>query len=186
MNTLLFFRVTLLLLFVVIAAEAQNIPLVAQNSGRRIERREARTGLPLNAPLDPRSYVSYREDEQLVEQRLRKYLPAQKVLQPCAKSDVRRRKIGPAVVSARAPVDVVIYNSTDPAQRERANRWQGDVLGFIPGEDYRAAVKAAPIKSFLLTSEAACLPTRIHYISEGGAQYKEFREGSAAWEIERN
>lgn len=161
-----------------------------KGTGRTIKHFPKKDGIPFGsseAQLFMRPHVSNFADVEKVNGRnplepsIANQLP---YLPNCGAAQTRR-----LTVSTYSPLsdtyDYLFFSATDNAQIQRAAS-QPASMKLVPYESRAstATMSAESAAASLLAPAlyVACLPTRFHFVTDGGKRFIEYREGTNAWE----
>ncbi len=103
------------------------------------------------------------------------------VLEPCQQSKVVRDRVYHHTMGSNA-IDITYYDSEDKIQRERADRWPGVAVPYIPTAFINPFYVYDRIQSFARTLKIRCTPTRFRFVNVGRDRFMETKEGPAAWQ----
>lgn len=103
------------------------------------------------------------------------------VLPTCKESQVTRTEV--YVDSEQlAWFDLLFYDYHDASQSRRAESWDLPAAPFLEGDLYNPYRYQDAQQDMARLFELRCLPTRFHFINEGGTKFLEYREGERAWD----
>lgn len=102
-------------------------------------------------------------------------------LPSCEKSNVFRKQVF-HYTPLTNHLDAVYFSPAEDAQQAQAEKWKGHKVIYRGGTTIEPANPTQnPFPMIGVISRMRCLPTRLHFITETGKRFIEYREGAAAW-----